>query len=271
MRIDINNNQQPIRILQITDTHLGDKPGEELLGMDTDLSLQHVIAAIQAEREPADLLLATGDLSNCGSVASYQRFQQMSGPLASHALWLPGNHDLLSAMETAIGDGEELTRYAALGNWRIIMLDSTIPGEVGGNLAPAEMALLRRFLEESVGYHALVCLHHQPLTIGCDWLDSQQVANGDEFFATLDEFDHVRGIVWGHIHQQVDRERNGVALMASPSSCVQFAPDSAGFRLDRLNPGYRWLELYPDGRIDSAVQRVSGINFDIDYEVSTGY
>ncbi|WP_240554913.1 hypothetical protein [Oceanicoccus sagamiensis] len=60
----------------------------------------------------------------------------------------------------------------------------------------------------------------------------------------IDQFPSVRGILWGHIHQTIDRERNGVKLMATPSTCIQFAPNSPGFKLDRLNPaiaGYHYI------------------------------
>jgi Icc protein len=72
------------------------------------------------------------------------------------------------------------------------------------------------------------------------------------------------------VHQQIDWLRNGVNLMASPSTCVQFAPGSERFRADDLAPGYRWLDLHPDGRIDTGVLRVEGVHFHVDLE-SGGY
>lgn len=271
MHIEHNQLQQPIRLLQLTDSHLGEQLGETLVGMDTDASLEHVLALLK-QQPSADLLLATGDISNGGSLASYQRFQQLTAGIARHALWLPGNHDLWSVMQQALPEGaEELDRHAEIGNWQIIMLDSTTPGEVGGSFSAQELSYLRERLEASVDSHVLICLHHHPIVIGCDWLDEQQVSNADEFFALLDEFEQVRGLLWGHIHQTIERERHGVKLMASPSTCIQFAPDSANFKLDRVNPGYRWLELHADGTINSGVSRVTAVNFDIDYEQANGY
>ena len=69
---------------------------------------------------------------------------------------------------------------------------------------------------------------------------------------------------------EVEKERNGVRLMASPSSCIQFAPNSRDFRMDDQPPGYRWLELAPDGGIETGVSRVEGVHFDVDLD-STGY
>ncbi len=61
-----------------------------------------------------------------------------------------------------------------------------------------------------------------------------------------------------------------VALMASPSTCVQFAPGSAGFKADDQPPGYRWLELRADGSIETAVSRVTDAEFFVELD-SGGY
>ena len=274
MQISHNKKSQPIQLVQLTDTHLGDQPGERLLSLDTDASLAHVLALVK-QQPSVDLLLATGDISNSGSVGSYQRFRALSRGLARHALWLPGNHDLPSAMQMALEGGEELNRSVEIGNWQIIMLNSMTPGETGGALGDEELTFLRQQLQLSAENHelahVLVCLHHQPVDIGCEWLDQQKVADADALFSVLDEFEHVRAVLWGHVHQAFDQQRKGVRLLATPSTCVQFAPNSADFKLDRQNPGYRRLALSDDGSIETEVHRVEGVTFDLDYERSSGY
>jgi Icc protein len=58
--------------------------------------------------------------------------------------------------------------------------------------------------------------------------------------------------------------------MSTPSSCIQFAPGSECFKADDQPPGYRWLDLYSDGRIETAVSRVTGVTFEVDLD-SSGY
>ena len=41
--------------------------------------------------------------------------------------------------------------------------------------------------------------------------------------------------------------------MATPATCIQFKPDSNHFALDTLQPGWREIELHPDGRIETRV------------------
>lgn len=270
LHIQRQTNSEPIQLVQITDTHLGDSPGDTMLGMDADTSLGHVIELVKSERPAIDVFLGTGDISNCGSVNSYRRFQQATDSLAGQALWLPGNHDSLAAMRVAVDAGSELCRAATVDNWQIVMLDSTIPRKVGGAFTDSELQFLRQTLADTTAEHSLICLHHHPVSIGCEWLDEQQVANADAFFSILDQFTTVRGVLWGHIHQTIDQQRNAMRLMATPSSCIQFAPDNRDFKLDSLNPGYRWLELYKDGSIKTAVSRID-YHFAIDYDHTGGY
>ena len=135
-----------------------------------------------------------------------------------------------------------------------------------------QLSLLDTALQQAAreGLTSLVCLHHHPIEIDCAWLDEQIVADAEAFFEVLDRHDVVRGVLWGHIHQQVDIERNGVILMGSPSTCVQFAPKSERFKADDLSPGYRWLDLRTDGSIHTGVSRVEGVRFNVDLD-SKGY
>ena len=139
------------------------------------------------------------------------------------------------------------------GNWQLIFLDSTVPGAVHGHLREAELARLDVALQEQPERHALICLHHQPVPIGSTWLDELLLDNADALFAITDRHPQVRGILWGHVHQAFDATRHNVRLLASPSSCVQFKPGCVDFTVDDKPPGYRWLELSVDGRIETDV------------------
>jgi Icc protein len=261
-----------VQLVQLTDTHLCRLRGGTLLGMDTDHSLQAVIDLVRTERPRIDLLLGTGDLSDQGALEAYQRLREYFDRLTLASCWLPGNHDHRGNMEQVADQPLRLARDIRLGRWQVVMLDSQVPGEVGGRLGREELDLLADALGAAAaeGLYSLVCLHHQPVRVGCEWLDEQMVADADEFFAVLDRFAGVRGVLWGHVHQEVDRRRGNVRLLASPSTCVQFAPDSVGFRADPAPPGYRWLELAEDGGLSTGVSRVQGVSFKVDLD-SGGY
>ncbi len=261
-----------VRLLQLTDTHLCQEAGETLLGMDTDHSLQAVIDLALREQPQVDAVLGTGDMSNHGFLEAYQRLRGYFDRFDAPQFWLPGNHDDRARMAEVDTSGALLSNDIRFGCWQLVMLDSQVPGEVGGYLGEEQLALLRRALALAADekLYSLVCLHHHPQPIGCQWLDEQRVADADALFGVLAEFPAARGVLWGHVHQEVDREWQGLRLLGSPSTCVQFAPDSDNFRADTLPPGYRWLALHADGRIESAVSRVWDVPFTVDLN-SGGY
>ena len=88
----------PVRILQITDTHLFAEKHETLLGVNTWESYQAVLSAIHAENRACDLIVATGDLAQDQSSAAYQHFAEGIASFSAPCVWLPGNHDFQPAM-----------------------------------------------------------------------------------------------------------------------------------------------------------------------------
>ena len=259
-----------VLLVQLSDSHLFADADGKLLGMNTHDSLQRVIERVLDEQPQVDLILASGDLSQDGSLASYQRFRQLHEQIPAPARWFAGNHDELPAMQAACAGSDLLQPVTDLGNWRIILLDTSIPGAVPGHLSAAQLALLSTALSDAGERHVLVTFHHHPVSIGCRWMEPIGLRNPDALFAVLDGFPQVRALLWGHIHQEFDQLRNGVRLLASPSTCVQFAPGSEEFQVDQEAPGYRWLRLYADGRLETAVSRVVGIRFEVDYSIK-GY
>lgn len=260
---------QPIRVVQITDCHLEAQPNGKLLGMDTDHSLECVLDLVSKENPTPDVLLCTGDLSNKGGAGAYRRFGQKIKRYKSPSLWLMGNHDRREVMSEIAGE-QAMSRIGKVGKWRIMMLDSSIPGRVEGNLDPGELAFLEQSLQDHADAHFLVCLHHHVLPVGCDWLDQQRIANADELLNLLSRYDQVKMLLSGHVHQHFENHDYPFQILTSPSTCIQFAPNQKDFKLDTASPGYRWLQLNPDGSIDTDVSRVTGVEFTIDY-ASSGY
>jgi len=252
--------------VQLTDTHLKAFAGGKLLGLDTDHSLQAVLDLVRAEYPAPDLLLGTGDLADSGAEDAYRRLLGYFGQLTPAHYWLPGNHDLSDVMLSVAGE-QRLPGELQIGAWQVLMLDSQIPGEVGGHIGREELARLEAALIRgaAAGHNALVCLHHQPIPIGCSWLDQQMVSDSRAFFEVIGRFPMVRGVLWGHVHQELQRVRDGLLLMCTPSTCVQFLPGQEDFSLDSRAPGYRWLELHADGRIVTGVSRLRDYAVTVDH------
>ncbi|MBC2654802.1 3',5'-cyclic-AMP phosphodiesterase [Pseudomonas sp. MSSRFD41] len=259
-----------VLLVQLSDSHLFAETHGTLLGMNTADSLQRVIDLVLAQQPQVDLVLATGDLSQDGSLQSYQRFHQLSAQIPAPARWLPGNHDEPGVMRLAAQGSELLQPVVDIGNWRIILLDSSVPGSVPGFLQDEQLQLLVRSLDEAPGRHHLICLHHHPVSIDCAWMEPIGLRNAEALFEVIEGRPQVRALLWGHVHQEIDRWRDDLRLLASPSTCIQFEPRSDDFKVEERAPGYRWLRLLADGRLETGVQRVEGYAFTVDYG-SDGY
>lgn len=270
---DLRTMQLPaatLRVLQLTDTHLCADPNATLLGVDTLDTCRRVIAHFRSRPWPLDLVLATGDMVHDASTAGYRRLADILSGFGVPVLWLPGNHDDPEVMHAWLrGPNIHADTVRDLRGWRFVMLDSVVPGTEGGRLGAVQLERLDQALA-TTDRHVLVCLHHQPVAVGSAWIDAMAVENPADLFDIVDRHANVRGILWGHIHQAYDGERNGVRLMASPSTCVQFAPGSAAFQVDQRPPGFRTLALLPDGRIESQVVRVAEVPTGVDL-ASPGY
>jgi len=260
-----------IKALQITDLHLFAGSDGTLVGLNTEQSLEAIKAEIRVHDLPADLILATGDLVHDGTLAAYKRSFSHLASFGLPVYSLPGNHDELEALkESAASDAVHYEEHCHYGNWHFIFLDSTIADSDGAHLTPETLQILEKQLQSSPDSHTLVCLHHQPVKMGSEWLDTMAVDNPDEFFAVIDRHPQVRGILWGHVHQQYDGMYKNIQLMSSPSTCIQFLPESREFAIDMATPGYRWLELHPDGRIVTGIRRIASLPGSIDIACS-GY
>jgi Icc protein len=248
----------PLRVLQLTDTHLYADHQGCLLGLNTQGSFAQILTLLQQCHWPADLLLATGDLVHDGSAAGYQRLHAQMAELDVPVYCIPGNHDEAQILKRSLnGDKVLYAGSADYAPWAFVFLDSTKPGSEAGLLDDRQLAHLQHSLETFRERHVLICLHHQPVPVGSRWLDTMLLENADDFFAIVDRAPQVRGITWGHVHQHFDSLRNGVRLLACPSTCIQFKPGQETFGLDTLAPGYRWLNLHPDGRIETGIQRLA--------------
>lgn len=259
-----------LTLVQITDSHLFASEEETLSGMNCQQSFAAVLEHIRHHHPALDGVLCTGDLVQDASVDGYQRFFRQVADLQAPQLWLAGNHDDRVNMKLAVGEGSPCLQQSLwLGNWRIIMLETQVEGKVYGMLSEAELERLQALLQASEAQHVLLCIHHNPVPVNAAWLQQHSLKNAQALFDVLDGYSHVRAVLFGHVHQEVNEQRNGVSMLASPSTCVQFHPDNDFFSLDKLNPGYRWLQLFADGRVETGVERVAG-NFQIDFS-STGY
>ena len=247
-----------LRLVQVTDTHLTGTSDGELLGMNTARSARAVIDAAKCSGN-VDCFLVTGDIAADEQPTAYVQLEEMLGQ-DTPSLWLPGNHDdIRSHLEPL---EPHLRRRLRTPNWDVVMLETQVQGEVGGALNASELAALEVAIDEAVAEnkYLLVATHHPLRSMGSAWLDEQSVRNADEALHMLAPHADRVMTISGHVHQESDEVISDIRMLTTPSTCVQFAPESEDFALDDRPPGYRSLRLYADGSVQTEVVRVSDEN-----------
>ncbi|MCD0502092.1 metallophosphoesterase [Bordetella petrii] len=244
----------PILLVQLTDTHLLAEPDSIMCQVNTDASLRAVLDLVRANGHRPDLLLATGDLSQDGSPQAYHRLRDLLEQTDWPVRCLPGNHDDPYALRHALGLWTQ--PVTDIGAWRIILLDSTVAGSDGGHISDEQFDLLERSAALAGERHILVALHHNPVQMDSKWHDSMMVDNAAALFQQLATLPRTRVLLWGHVHQAFDRRRHHLRMLATPSTCFQFAVRNGRHVLDDAAPGYRWLKLYRDGSLATGVRRI---------------
>ena len=248
-----------LRILQLTDTHIFESAEADFDGLDTSESLANVISAVREGGKAFDLVLVTGDLVHEPSQIAYSKLKSHLQEFKVPVVCLPGNHDEPGLMRECLNDANVSTsKLLSCSNWSIIVLDTFLDGTHSGSLKKTEL----EFLEQSLQLtrkHVLIAMHHHPVSIESSWMDGMMLENAEEFFAIVDAFKQVKGIIWGHVHQEIRVKRNSVQLYGSPSTCIQFKPRSNCFKRDSLPAAYSEIALDSSGACDIQTHYISKV------------
>jgi Icc protein len=255
-----SSEDRAFKVLQISDTHLHAAADSRMRGVRTYATFLHVLEHVQRDhRWPPDLVVATGDIVQDESRAGYERFRASMEPFGIPVVTIPGNHDDPNLMaEILTGGSFQFCGERREGKWSLLFLSTFLAGEDAGGLGTARLNGLRKALAAHVGQHVLVAMHHHPLPMGSTWLDGVALRDAAAFWEIIDANKHVRVVVCGHVHQTSERRHDHLVFLSTPSTCAQFLPGSEFFALDERPPGARWLELHPDGRIDTEVTWARG-------------
>ena len=240
-----------MKVLHLTDPHLFADTGGDLRGTVTYSSLCSVLDHYRDNDWRADLAVVTGDIIQDDSATAYKHFTDLLAALGLPVYCVPGNHDVRALMQAALQEPPfHYCESVEAGEWLITGIDSCVSARAGGHLASAELARLDEEIAASSAANVMVCLHHPPVEMGSEWLDSVSLDNGEEFLQRVAASGKVRLAVFGHVHQPYDAVHGGVRIIGTPSTCRQFAQRSATFAVDDNPPAYRRISLQSDGTIE---------------------
>ena len=222
------------RILHLSDTHFTGDGGRHYGVVDTAEHLRRALSHVG--HLLFDLVVVSGDVSEDGTVASYQQVGDILFPWAeargARVAFAMGNHDRRENFRAVLGSGQPFTAASELpgidldrpvastlttDGWRVIVLDSSVPGAGYGELDAGQKTFLRSSLAEPAEHGTVVIVHHPPVPAQTDLLQALSLDESDG----RDLIDIVRGtdvrvILSGHYHLPITEFVSGVAVTVAP-------------------------------------------------------
>ena len=206
-----------LRILHLSDTHLMDGGALHEGAVDTVAAYRHTLEAFE-NAGPLDLVVVSGDASDDGSPGSYRTLRSLTEDFAGRhgalAVYAMGNHDQRSGFRAVLGNGHpgsEVEGSAAeapivgvsqVAGYRIITLDSSVPGRTHGHVDATQLAWLKSELSANHGHGSVVVIHHPPVEPVTPLHQGIELINAAELAAALAGTDTV-AILSGHYHHHL--------------------------------------------------------------------
>ncbi|HEY4418711.1 MAG TPA: metallophosphoesterase [Pseudonocardia sp.] len=253
-------------LIQLTDLHLVAEPGELRHGVDTADALARALTTVEESGVRPAALLFTGDLADAGEPGAYERLREIVEPVARRlgapALFAMGNHDDRAALRRHLlgvrlrgepADTAPLDHITWVGGLRIVVLDSTVPGHVHGELSPAQLAWLEAELAEPAPAGTVLALHHPPLPTSSRLSASIQLQDRATFAAILAGTD-VRVVLAGHTHVVSAGAVAGIPVwIGGATSYISDALVPAGGERTLNAPSVSRIDLFADAVVTAAV------------------
>jgi Icc protein len=248
----------PFLLAQLSDPHIGAEWG----GGDPVAGLAAAVEAVRSMRRQPDAVLVSGDLADNATDAEYEQVRELLAPLEAPIHVLPGNHDDRRALHRHFGvpgaEGDPVQYSVDLGPFRLVVLDTTRPGEDPGALDAERLDWLDAELAAAPELPTLVAMHHPPFLTGVPAWDEVGLpaAARRALGEVVERHPQVRRLVAGHVHRTITGELAGCAVLTVPSTYVQFrlnlgsgedelAAEPAGFALHAVIDGELISHLQP--------------------------
>lgn len=251
---------KPTVIVQLSDPHIG----ADWAASDPLTRFQCCIAAVRQSTLIPDTVIVTGDLADHGRADEYQIVKEELASLELPFYVVPGNHDdrrtLRDCFELPGGNDAPIDYARDIGRVRLLMLDSTIPGEDHGDLDSEQRDWLEATLDAAPERPTILVMHHPPIRPGVPAFDTIALVDGArlELARILERNDQVLAVLSGHLHRAIAATIGTCAALTVPSTYVQARLDFAATEilLAENEPPAFAIHTLLNGRLTSHIQLV---------------
>lgn len=253
------------RIAQLTDLHVFRDQQTLLKGVATWHFLEQVVGLLRKLHPQPDAVVITGDHTHDELPDTYSAIRQLLHPWLDRLWQVPGNHDDRVELRRAFSDRMTGTADAPIRfgfsapGWLCLGLDTHVPGSVAGQIEHNQIAWIRTQLKAHPLVHCALFMHHPPVLLNSVWMDAIGL-QGRELLGELCSAEpRIRVICCGHVHHDSRSLLGQVAVYTTPSTGIQFDPDSDQPKFVPGQPGLRIIDLTPAG-YSTEVLRISELS-----------
>jgi Icc protein len=206
----------------------------------------------------------TGDIVNEPEPDAYRLAAQLFGQLQAPIYYVVGNHDRardihhflpMGPKEDLAADRDTLSYAFTVKGYRFLVLDARGGDEIDphGLLGEAQLDIVRK--EATAGGPPLTVFTHYPaLPLNSIWMDANMLTlDGHKLHdALLPARERLRAVFYGHVHQPMQTQRDGILYVGGSSAFAQFMawPDDVAVQFDpAAPPGYGFVHLLPEQTI----------------------
>lgn len=213
-------------LVHISDTHLLTGEGRLFDRVDSRGQLREMLEALERTGRRPEAIIFTGDLADRGEADAYAELAALAEPVArrlgARIVWGMGNHDDRAAFRSALLGGSRdegpVDQVIWLDGLRIIMLDTSVPGQHHGELEDSQLAWLADELARPALDGTILAMHHPPIPSVLDLAVSVELRDQSRLARVLVGSD-VRAILAGHLHYSSTATFAGIPVSVASASC----------------------------------------------------
>lgn len=229
-----------MRIIHLSDLHIPEY-GHDIWGINPVDHLKKVISKIK-DLKNIDAIFISGDISNDGSLWSYQYFDTIFAELGIPTYCCPGNHDNLNLFYNEYQPHFYINKeFISFEKWSFIFMNSAVEGMSRGLIDEKK---LENLLAQTNGNIAII-LHHPPVEQE-GWLNRKLLENRNKFNDIISKNKNVKLVLYGHTHYNKINKVNNIIYSSASSVGFAFNPELPKFEIAHGKEGYSVISLNDD-------------------------
>ncbi len=220
-----------MKFIHLTDPHV--IADGLLYGQDPAQRLGAAVASINAEHGDASFVVLTGDLTDHGDAAAYQRSADQIKKLTMPVHLMVGNHDDTKALVGAFPDTPRDANGFVQSSFetpvgQFLLLDTKQPDTHAGAYCPARQVWLRQALDQTDG-PVFLFMHHPPFKTGIASMDQIMLQDAEAFYDVIAPHKaRIQHLFFGHVHRAIFGNWRGISYSCMRGLNHQVALDLTG-------------------------------------------